>query len=376
MPDDFETRFRAAADAATGGVFWHPRRTPAEVLRAAAEAAEQLDLDWDRYGSGGALAMVETQLAELFGAPGAEVEAAFFPSGVMAQQCALRVWADRAGTKRIALPELSHLLVHEDDGPRRLHGFELEYLSRGQALPTVEDLRAIPGRLAACLLELPLRDAGCALPTWEQLVELTSAVRERGAAVHVDGARIWEAQPHWDRPLSEVMALADTLYVSFYKGLGAIAGAALLGPADVIEEARLWRRRMGGTLFHLTTEAVTALVGLQQELPHMAERRTWARAVAEGLTERGLQCQPDPPHTSTFLVHAPGSAEAVNERLVAWVEEHATLLCGAWRDGVTPGTVVNELVVAGPATEGDADEVAGWLAEIVSADEMKQITSP
>jgi threonine aldolase len=365
VPDDFETRFRAAAAAATTTVLWHPRRTPAEVLRAAAEAAEQLDLDWDRYGTGGALAMVETQLAELFGAPGSDLTAAFFPSGVMAQQCALRVWADRAGTKRIALPELSHLLVHEDDGPRRLHGFELELLSRGQALPTVESLRAIPGRLAACLLELPLRDAGCALPTWEELVDLTAAVRERGAAVHVDGARIWEAQPHWGEPLSEVMALADTMYVSFYKGLGAIAGAALLGPSDVIEEARVWRRRMGGTIFHLTAEAVTALVGLERELPGMAERRTWARAVADALTERGLRCQPNPPHTSTFLVHAPGSADAVNERLVGWMEEHATLLCGPWRDGATPGTVVNELVVAGPATERDPGEVAGWLADVV-----------
>ena len=365
MPDDFETRFRAAADAATTTVFWHPRRTPAEVLRAAAEAAEQLDLDWDRYGSGGALAMVETQLAELFGAPGSDVAAAFFPSGVMAQQCALRVWTDRAGTKRVALPELSHLLVHEDDGPRRLHGFELEYLSRGPELPTVEGLRAIPGRLAACLLELPLRDAGCALPEWDDLVDLTSAVRERGAAVHIEGARIWEAQPHWDRPLYEVMALADTMYVSFYKGLGAIAGAALLGPADVIEEARLWRRRMGGTIFHLTAEAVTALVGLERELPGMAERRTWARAAAEALTARGLRCQPDPPHTSTFLVHAPGTADAVNDRLVAWVEEHATLLSGAWREGTAPGTVVNELVVAGPAIQRDPDEVADWLAAVV-----------
>ena len=365
MPDDFETRFRAAADAATTTVFWHPRRTPAEVLRAAAEAAEQLDLDWDRYGAGGALAMVETQLAELFGGSGADVSAAFFPSGVMAQQCALRVWTDRAGTSRIAIPELSHLLVHEDDGPRRVHGFEFEFVSRGQALPTVDDLAAIPGKLAACLLELPLRDAGCALPTWDELVAMSEAIRSRGAAVHVDGARIWEAQPHWDKPLSEVMALADTLYVSFYKGLGGIAGAALLGPADVIDEARLWRRRMGGTVFHLTAEAVTALTGLEQEWPEMAARREWARSLALALAGRGIRCQPEQPHTSTFLVHGPGTADDVNERLVAWVEDHRLLLTGGWRDGAVPGTVVNELVVAAPALERDPDEVAGWLADVV-----------
>ena len=369
MPDDFETRFRAAADAATTTVFWHPRRTPAEVLRAAAEAAEQLYLDWDRYGAGGALAMVETQLAELFGAPGAEVAAAFFPSGVMAQQCALRVWTDRAGTTKVAIPEVSHLLMHEDDGPRRLHGFDFEPLSRGQALPTVEGLAAIPGRLAAVLLELPLRDAGSALPSWEDLVALTDAIRARGAAVHVDGARIWEAQPHWDRSLAEVMALTDTLYVSFYKGLGAIAGAALLGPPDVIDEARLWRRRMGGTMFHLTAEAVTALVGLEQELPEMARRRTWARDLAAALASHGLGTQPDPPHTSTFWLHARGDAAEVNERLLTWIEEHHVLLSGAWREGPVLGSLVNELVVAAPTLEHDPEVVAGWLTEVLQPEQ-------
>jgi hypothetical protein len=46
------------------------------------------------------------------------------------------------------------------------------------------------------------------------------------------------------------------------------------------------------------------------------------------------------------------------------VEQHGTLLCGAWRAGAAPGTVVNELVVAGAATERDPVEVAGWLADL------------
>ena len=168
-------------------------------------------------------------------------------------------------------------------------------------------------------------------------------------------------------PLSDVMALADTMYVSFYKGLGAIAGAALVGPKDVIDEARLWRRRMGGTIFHLTAEAVTALSGLERELPHMAARRTWAREVAQALTARGFRCQPEEPHTSTFLVHAEGDADALNERLVAWIEERGVLLTGTWRPGAVPGTVVNELVVAGPALEHEPADVADWLAEVALA---------
>ena len=221
---------------------------------------------------------VEAELVERFGVGAA----AFFPSGTMAQQCALRVWCDRAGTTRVAIPDLSHLLVHESDGPRLLHGFRFEHLTTGRRTATAADLAAIPGRLAAVMVELPLRDAGCLLPEWDDLVALSAAARERGAAFHVDGARVWESQPFYDRSYAEIAAVADTMYVSFYKGLGGIAGAALLGPEDVVAEARLWRQRMGGTLFHVTAEAVSALAGLR-DLPSFADHLAWARALGAEL---------------------------------------------------------------------------------------------
>ena len=97
-------------------------------------------------------------------------------------------------------------------------------------------------------IELPLREAGYLLPPWDELVGLVEAAQARGIPVHLDGARLWESQPFYDRPLAEIAALGDTVYVSFYKGLGGIAGAALVGPADVIAEARHWQHRHGGTL--------------------------------------------------------------------------------------------------------------------------------
>ena len=90
-------------------------------------------------------------------------------------------------------------------------------------------------------MELPLRDAGCLLPSWEELGELSAAARELGVPLHADGARIWESQPFYDRPLAEIAAQADSIYVSFYKGLGALAGAAWPAREDVVDEARLWR---------------------------------------------------------------------------------------------------------------------------------------
>ena len=90
--------------------------------------------------------------------------------------------------------------------------------------------------------ELPLRDAGYLLPSWEELSELSQACRDRGVPLHLDGARLWESQPHLGAGLAEIAALSETVYVSFYKGLGGLAGAAVAGPVEVVSAARQWRR--------------------------------------------------------------------------------------------------------------------------------------
>ena len=360
--DELMERYRVAAKACESSVFWHAARTPVEALRAVAEAAEALDVtDWDVYAERGPVADVEAQVADLLGKPAA----AFFPSGVMAQQAALRVWTDRRHSPRVAIPDLSHLLKHEDDGPRRLHGFEFEHLTTGRRTATADDLRALGAGLGAALVELPLRDAGCLLPTWEELGELSAAARELGVPLHADGARIWESQPYYDRPLAEIVALVDSIYVSFYKGLGGLAGAALAGPEDVVAEARRWRKRMGGTLFHITPLAVSALSGLRDKLPRMGEYVAWSRTLATELAARGLRPCPDPPHTNTFLLYAEGDADAISERVVEFMEREKVQPCGGWSPADVPGFVVTELAAAEPALDHDPATVAGWLADLV-----------
>lgn len=361
MSDETWARFRTAARGCTETVFWHPIRTPAEVLRSLAEACDELDVTWDQYAARGAVAQLEEELTELFGTDGA----AFFPSGTMAQQAALRAWCDRSGTRRVAMPDIAHPLVHESDGPRRLQGFEIEHLTTGHEVATADSLAAVPGRLGAVLVELPLRDAGCLLPTWEELSGLSEAARDRGVPLHVDGARIWESQPFYDRPLSELAELADSMYVSFYKGLGGLAGAALVGPSDFLDEARLWRHRMGGTIFRSTAEAVAALVGLRELLPRMPECLAWARALAVELAPLGITTKPVEPHTPTFLVFALGEEDAVNDRIIARMEQTRIQLCGLWRAAEEPGRLHAELAVSVPALAHDPAEVARWIAEVV-----------
>jgi threonine aldolase len=337
------------------------RGTPSHVFHDLARVCEELGIDeWDTYGSGGAVTLLENDLVERFG-----VEAvAYFPSGVMAQQAALRVHCDRAGSRRVSMPDLSHLLVHEEDGPRILQDLEIVFLTRGFETPTVAHLDAVPGRLGAVLVELPLRDAGCLLPTWDELEELAAACRARGVALHLDGARIWEAQTWFDRTFPEIAHQADSMYVSFYKGLGGLAGAALLGSQEFIAEARLWRRRLGGTTYRATAEAVSALAGLRERLPLIPQTVAWAREFAAAMPTE-LAVQPAVPQTNQFLLFATGNADVVNERTVAGIDEHQIGL-PVWSSTRQPGRIQSEVVVTPAALTLDPATMANLVAKVVA----------
>lgn len=357
---DLPARFRAAQGSAES-IFWRPPSTPAAMFRELASFADEHDLDWDRYGERGAVAQLESEVAELLGKPAAVM----FPSGIMAQQATLRAWCDRSGSRRVALPDLSHLVHHEQDGPRRVLGLELEWLTTGRETPTAEALGRIGGRLGAAMIELPLRDAGCLLPTWDELVELSAAARERGVPLHADGARIWESVPHWDRSLAEAADLVDSMYVSLYKGLGGSSGALVVCSEDLAGELRTWRARMGGTLYSMTSAAVGGLIGLREQLPRFGDYRAWAIELAAALCEHGLRTFPEVPHIATFLAYAPGTADEVNERVVAFTEERGIVPCGLWRDTDVPGWVETELTCYESAISHDPGEVAGLMAAAV-----------
>ena len=287
-----------------------------------------------------------------------------FPSGVMAQQATLRAWCDRSGSRRVALPDLSHLVHHEQDGPRRVLGLELEWLTTGRRTPTAEALAAVGGRLGAAMVELPLRDAGCLLPTWDELVALSAAARARDVRLHADGARIWESVPHWDRTLAEAADLFDSMYVSLYKGLGGSSGALVVCPEDLAGELRSWRTRMGGTIFSMTTAAVGGLMGLREHLPIRRLPRLGDRA-GRGAARARDPTFPEVPHIATFLAYAPGTADEVNERVVAFTEERGVVPSGLWRDTEVPGRVETELTCYESAISRDPAEVAGLMAAAV-----------
>ena len=250
------------------------------------------DTATDRYGDGGVVAELEAEIAGLLGHPAA----AFWPSGTMAQQSVLRVHADRRQRRTVIFHPMCHLDRHEEQAYQRLHGLTGRPAGDLNRLMTLEDLAAISEPPAALLIELPQRDLGGQQPAWADLRAQVEWAHDRGAAAHLDGARLWESAAGYGRPPSEIAALFDSVYVSFYKGIGALPGCCLAGRADIVAEAREWRRRMGGTLFGLWPNAASALSCLRRRLPLMPAYLRHARAIAVALGDvTGVRVVPDPP---------------------------------------------------------------------------------
>jgi threonine aldolase len=201
-----------------------------------------------------------------------------------------------------------HLDRHEGQALERLHGLIGRPVGDQHRLLELPDLEQVAEPPAALVLELPQRDLGGQLPSWEELQAQIRWARDRGAAAHLDGARLWEASAGYERSPGEISALFDTAYVSFYKGIGALAGCCLAGPEDVVAEVREWRARMGGTLFGLWPGAASALSLLAPRLERMPTYLQHARAIAGALREvDGLRVVPDPPHAPMLhlLVRTP-----------------------------------------------------------------------
>jgi threonine aldolase len=347
-------------NACTRFLNWHGQRPPAELL-----ADIPADVTPDRYGEGGVVAELEQEVASLLGM----AAAVFLPSGTMAQQAALRVHADRRSRRTVVFHPTCHLDHHEGRAYQRLHGLLGRPVGDAHHLLTLDDLRAVAEPPAALLVELPQREIGGRLPDWDDLVVQVEWAQERGAAVHLDGARLWECSPFYRRTPAEIAALFDTVYVSFYKGLGGLGGCCVAGQQDIVAEVREWRKRHGGTLFMLWPYAASALTGLRRRLPRMPEYYAHAQAIAAAVrTLPGVEVVPDPPQTTMMHLLLRAGAEQVRTVALQLAEQERIWTWPRSQPTDSPNIQRVELTV-GDATLGFSPaEVGEILERLLSAE--------
>jgi len=325
-------------------------------LESVAQWSKEQNLRQDSYGDGDDLQAFEQRIAEMLG----QQSARFMPSGTMAQQIAMRVWCDReaSGDALIGLHPTSHLLLHEDRGFEALHDLRAVMVGDASRAMTAADLDAVTEPLTALIIELPTRENGGQLTSWNDLVALTALARERGIAVHLDGARLWEAAAGYERPHDEIGTLFDSVYVSFYKGIEALPGSMLAGPTDFVEQATVWQNRQGGNLYTQLASWASAAMRLDPQIQKMAGYRDRAIEIAgalEGID--GIALEPSVPHVNMFHVYLQGNEDELKARRDRVAEAHDIWIFSGLQATDEADTWKFEVAVGDAAMSLDLDEI-------------------
>jgi threonine aldolase len=323
---------------------------------------ELVDDDTPPDGRDGPVAVLERRMAALLGKPAA----LFFPSGTMAQQAAVRVHAERTGRRAFAAHPQSHLDMWERQGYNAVHGLWFHRVGDPYELMTAAGLAAVDEPVAAAVWELPQRDLGGLLPEWDDLLDQVATVRAGGAATHLDGARIWEAQTYYRRPLDEICAPFDSVYVSLYKSIQGVRGAILAGDDATVRAAGVWRQRLGGALTDAWPLALAALAGLDTLPPRMPAFRDHAIAIAAAVNADGAaRALPDPPQTPIFHVHLPAPRRAVERAGAEMLAETGVQLYGRVRSVPDSTRCSFEVTVGENAMDFTPEEVVALLHDLL-----------
>lgn len=328
----------------------HGRMTARRWTEALA-ASPHLDHALDMYSEGPAMALLETRCAALLGKPAA----LFFHKGVTAQQAALLALAAERGGRPVVIHPRSHLAEREFGAPQVLARLDIRHAGAIDRHFTVADLDRLGERPSVVTIELPLREVGFSAPSWEELSAIAAWCAAMGAALHLDGARIWEVAPYYGRSIAEIAALSEAVYVSFYKGLGGMGGCVVAGSAALVAAMKPWRNRYGGDLFTAYPFVVTALDGLDRHLPLMGDYFAHATALAEALAGTpGLRLLPDRPHGNSFQVQFDAAEPALARACLAYAESEGVWLFNrlgptAFADRCTAEIVIGAASLAWPA---------------------------
>jgi threonine aldolase len=267
----------------------------------------------DAYGEDPTVRRLEEAYAERVG----KEAGLFLPSGTLANQVALRAQAP-AGTAVVA-GRTSHVARYEEGATGVLQAAQLLTVDDDAGRPDPAAVaEAVEGAAhhgvapsVVCVEDTHMRAGG--VPLDGGVVEELAA---SGLPVHVDGARLFNAEVASGIPAAERVAAATTVWTALSKGLGAPVGSVLAGPGAVVDEARAWRRRFGGQLRQAGVLAAAGLVGLAA-VERLAEDHARAARLAEAVAARWPGAL-DPATVRTNLVVFPhADPDAVLAHLAA-----------------------------------------------------------
>ncbi|HRW00804.1 MAG: low specificity L-threonine aldolase [Tetrasphaera sp.] len=288
---------------------------PSAGMRAAMAEAEVGD---DVFGEDPTVARLEARVAEFLG----HEAGLFSPTGSLANQLGLRLHV-KPGQELIA-DSMAHILRAELGAAAAFSGITSRTWVSDRGRPTPEQVlslmaaEASPYHVATALIELENTHnfgGGSILPL-ATIEAIRAGSEPHGVAMHLDGARLWNAHVATGIELAAYGRLFDTVSVCLSKGLGAPVGSVLVGSADAMAEARIWRKRYGAGMRQAGILAAAGLYALDHNIARLAEDHARARRFAEAVGSVAPVVDPAQVETNIVILdltdHALSAPQAVS----------------------------------------------------------------
>jgi threonine aldolase len=276
---------------------------PTPAMREAMARAEVGD---DVYGEDPSVNRLQERAAELLG----KQASLFVPSGTMANQIALLCHCERGDD--VLAGEGAHCMLYESGAGSAWAGVGFTVVGQGGLFDVGQMLAAIKPReyhyprTRLLALENTHNRAGGRVFPQERVLAIANAAHASGLAVHLDGARIWNAAVATKREPAELAAPADTVSACFSKGLGAPVGSVLAGTTALILRARRFRKMLGGGMRQAGVLAAAGLHALDHNRERLADDHAHARLLAQELSRiPGVACAPDQVETNIVNFELP-----------------------------------------------------------------------
>jgi len=259
---------------------------PSDAMRTAMARADVGD---DFFGDDPTVNRLQERACEAF-----EKEAALWvPTGCMGNEIAVKVHTKPG--QEIVIEDRGHILNFELGAPAIISGVAIRALKSadGSGHLTWDEIKPVlkidppyfqPATGLLCL-ENTHNFAGGSVMTASQCADLCEKAHGSNLPVHMDGARIFNASVALNESVADLTRHCDSVMFTLSKGLGAPAGSILLGINDFIDEARIWRKRLGGGMRQIGILAAAGLIALEDGPKRLAEDHANARRLAEGLAQ-------------------------------------------------------------------------------------------
>lgn len=305
---------------------------PTPEMRRAMFEAEVGD---DVYAEDPTVNKLEARAAEVFG----REAAIFVPTGSMGNQIAIKIHT-RPG-QEIICEERGHIYNYEMAMLAHFSGCVARtFFAEGGILTWSEVKRRISpstyyyAQTGLVSLENTHNMAGGTVYPQDIADEICDGAHEAGLPVHLDGARVFNAAVALGLPVADVTRKYDSVMFCLSKGLGAPVGSLLVGSRKFIEQARVWRKALGGGMRQAGVLAAAGLVALEDGPKHLANDHANARLLAEGLSKTdGISVDPAKVQTNILIFNIAGTGMD-STAFTAELKKRGVLA-----GGVTPETV-------------------------------------